>query len=202
LTREALPPPPNVQGTPAEYDERTFARTWPERRETYAAPTLPEPVQRAVEVEANVRTLPRNVRTLAALAYSRGFSVRITHAIGYDSNSDGSQATQDVMEPTGEMTPGGKKSAPRPAMHKVGEELLPPVDSIRIVVIAPGNKRFVGHWKNNGWDFGLILDGRTLVRNVNWSQLKEAVDAEGGQDVRAQGRQGELSLEGYEGESV
>jgi len=194
LSREALPPPPNVQGTPATYDERTFARTWPERRRTYVAPTLPEPIQRAVEVDHDVRTLPPNVRLLAGLAYERSFSVRITHAVGWDMNADGTQKTRDTKEPTGEMTPGGKKTAPRPATKKVGEEILPPAESIRIVVVAPGNKRFVGHWKDRGFDFGLILDGRTLVRNVNWSQLKEAVVAEGEPDVRASDGQGELPI--------
>lgn len=197
MSRAALPPVPATLGTPAEYDHTTFARTWPERRQTYVAPTLPEPVQRATEISV-ADPMPRNAKTMATLGHARGWSVRITHAVGYDMNSDGSQKTRDIEEPTGAMTPGGKKSAPRPQMHKIGEELLPPAESIRVIVVAPGNKLFVGHWKNNGWDFGLILDGRTLVRNCNWTQLKEALDAEGREDLRDT----QLPLQGDDGKPL
>jgi hypothetical protein len=161
---------------------------------------LPQPVHRCVQIREDsvAPALPRNAKALAQCGHAMGYAVRVTHAVGYDSNADGSQATQDVMEPTGEMTKGGKKSAPRPAMHKVGEELRPPVNSIRVIVRTPDDKRFIGHWKDNGWDFGLILDGRTLVRNCNWTQLKEALDAEGRENLRDT----QLSLEGDDGKPL
>lgn len=200
MSRAALPPVPATLGTPADYTHATFERVWPERRQTYVAPTLPEPLQRCVEISVDsvAPALPRNAKTLATLGHTLGYVVRITHAVGYDSNADGSQATEDIMEPTGEMTPGGKKTPPRPAMKKVGEKLRPPVNSIRVIVRTQDDKRFVGHWKDNGWDFGLILDGRTLVRNCNWTQLREALDAEGRENLRDT----QLPLEGDDGKPL
>ena len=197
MSRAALPPVPATLGTPAEYDHTTFERVWPERRQTYVAPTLPEPVQRATEISVD-DPLPRNAKTLATLGHARGWSVRITHAVGYDMNEDGSQSSTTVWELTGEMTKGTDKTPPRPAKRKVSETIDPPCESIRVIVVAPGNKRFVGHWKNNGWDFGLILDGRTLVRNCNWTQLKEALDAEGREDLRDT----QLPLQGDDGKPL
>lgn len=200
MSRESLPPVPPTLGVPADYNDATFARVWPERRVTYVAPTLPPPIQRAVEISDGDATasLPLNARSLAALGRAAGCAVRITRAVGYDMNGDGSQATRDVMEPTGKMTPGGKKRGPVPETRKVGEELLPPAESIRVVVRTADDKRFVGHWKNNAWDFGLILDGRTLVRNCNWSELKEALNAESREDLRNT----QLPLEGNDGKPL
>lgn len=152
--------------------EATDGRTW--GHVPYVKPVHPDPQQRSVDVDPSAACVPRNVRTLA-----KGRSVRITHAVGHDfHNATGGVAVEKIMEPTGETTPTGK-----PAMKQVGKRELPPVNSI-LMVIKAGGFTYVGHWLNDGFDFGMILRGRTVIQNVNYTQLKGHLDAQGSKNVR------------------
>lgn len=168
----------------------TDGRTW--GRPVYVAPHLPDPVQRSVQAEPGHPRVPRNARVMAGLGPSR-----VTYAIGYEPGHDGNVATRAIMEPTGEETPTG-----RPAMKEVGSEPKPAQESIRVVVRID-EFVFVGHWLSGGWDCGMVLRGRTLVRNVNWTQLREALkDAASQAHLRGETPDGQLPLTGHDGQPV
>ncbi len=202
MSRDALPPVPNVEGTPAQYDATTFARVWPERRQTWTAPTHPEPVQRAIEVSVDATCVPTNARKIAAAGIRNGWPVRITHAIGYGfDNKTGGLKTKSIMAPIGDgsMTTGKK---PRLRTHKIGETPADPVDSLRVVVKSP-DRLLMGHWVDGGWDSGLALAGHLVVRNCNWGELWEAfTDAESRAHLRGETPDGQLSLEGHDGKPL
>ena len=173
--------PPTVWGTRA--DPMPPVRQWPEKRETWVETPHPEPVQRAVRLLlADAPTIPKNAWKLAQAADDRSLPYRISHAIGYAFDAKtGGLKMKNVMELTGEFT---EKGAAR--KKKVGEAPSDPVDSIRVVVRLP-TLLLAGHWIDGGWDFGLILSGRTLVENANWSRLWEVFDAESSTNVRSEG---------------
>lgn len=158
----------------------TDGRTW--GRSVYVAPSLPEPIQRAIEVTAHAPIVPPNARKMANVGSDCGWNVRITHARGYDvDNATGNAATGRIMEPTGEFTDKG-----RARTKKTGVIELPPVDSVR-VVIRKGERMFVGHWVANGWVGGMILEGRTVIENIGWTRMeKELKDAKSEADMRGE----------------
>lgn len=206
MSRDALPPVPSVIGTPAKYDHESFARKWPERRETYVVPVHPEPLVRAYALGPDDEEyLPRDARKIvqSAAAYvDDGWRVNVTYALGFDMNEDGSQATDDIMELTGEMTAGTDKTPPRPAKRKIDEVIRPAQHSIRVDIRtdAPEGEplRFVGEWLNGAWWHGLILAGplgNTLVSVCGWRALWKAYGhAESEKNVRWQAGQAELSI--------
>lgn len=156
------------------------------RQPVYVPPVHPEPIQRARRVSADDSVVPQNARKIALRALRNGWSVRITHAIGYAfDNKTGEAAKNPIKEPTGETTP--KRGDP--AMKTVGYTQAPPVHSVRVVIQAP-DRILVGHWCP-GWDFGMVLNGRTPESLVNWTGLEKAMsDAESRQDMRGQERGG------------
>lgn len=162
-------------------------RTWGKR--TYVPPSLPEPIQRAIEVTASATIVPDNARKMARVANDCGWNVRITHARGYDvDNATGNAATERIMEPTGEFTDKGNART-----KKTGSRQKAPVDSVR-VVIRKGDQALVGHWVANSWSGGMILNGRTAVENINWTRMeKELKNAKSEADMRGEGG-GQLTL--------
>lgn len=151
--------------------------------------THPEPVQRAVCVHPDVACVPRNARKIAKAALASGWSVRVTHAVGYGFDTKtGGVKTRAIKEPTGELTPTG-----RPAMKEIDHVQADPVNSIRVVIQSP-DRILAGHWVDDGWDCGLALAGHVVLRNCNWSQLwKEFTDAQSRTDMRGE-TQLQLSL--------
>lgn len=209
MSRSALPPVPRVIGTPAKYDATTFARTWPERHVAYVVPDHPEPLVRSYALGPDDDDfIPRNALVLARIASAQPtWDLNVTYALGFDMNSDGTQATDDIMEESGETTP----KTGKPAMHKVGETIRPAQHSIRVEIRTDLNRevpwRFIGHWLNGGWSgLGLLLAGpfgKRLTGNghCGWNDLLRAVkNAESETNMRreAEGRQ-QLSLFGDEG---
>lgn len=177
-------------GTLVVYDHATYAREWDECRETWTPPILPEPIQRAVEVKASDPCVTLNARKAAGFAQAQGWPVRITHAIGWDADGDGVKM-RDVMETTGAMTKdipardGRPARKGRPAKRKVGEEMTEPMSSIRVIIRLPG-LLLVGHWFGGNWDTGQIY-GDGNVRNVDWTGLWEALNAQSRQNVLWEG---------------
>jgi hypothetical protein len=211
MSRDALPPVPSVIGTPAKYTPATFTRKWPERRQTYVVPVHPEPLVRSYALGPDDEEfLPTNARSLArraAVYVDHGWSVDVTYALGYDMNEDGTQATDDIMEFTGGMTAGSEKRAPQPERRKIGEVLRPAQHSIRVDVRTDGDRdkpwRFVGHWLNDGWAFGLTMAGpfgNVLASGTDWRALWKAFkDAESEKNLRWEKERAELSIHGHQG---
>lgn len=173
MSRDALPPVPAVQGTPARYDERTFARVWDEVRQTWVEPVFPAPLVRSQPIAHTDPRVPANARNMIVLAQSQGWRVRCTYACGWEMDTEtGLPATTDVMEETGEETPKG-----RPAKRKIGEVEREPVDSIAVRV-AGGIPSFlaVGIWVDRGngyqWDTGFMN-----MRLLGWTELFAALKA-------------------------
>lgn len=166
----------------ARYDEAALERTRAERERIRTERPHPDPVQRAIRVDVGAACVPPNARKAARYATQCGWSVVITHAVGYlvDPKTGGLQM-RDVMEPIGDgsMTEGKN---PRLRTYKVGEEPTNAVNSIRVAVRTP-QLLIVGYWIDQGWDFGMIISGNTFVRSCNWSGLWEALNAEGGEDM-------------------
>lgn len=170
-------------------------------RERYVSPTLPAPLRRAVAVAHDDPSLPQNARKIATLAVSVGWKVRVTTAYGYDSDSSGGPRMDPIKEPTGELT----EKTNRPAMKTVGHVQAPPVHSFRVVILDHRGILYVAHWLSDGttgdlrWDHGMVIEGRTVKANVNWTRMQRELN-ESAADMRredpAAGRdEGQLPLD-------
>jgi hypothetical protein len=152
---------PPVLGTPAQYTSETFGRDWSkvEPRVPWTNPAVRAPIVRAVRIEDDDARMVTGARTLARAARAAGWNAHVTYALGWEVDNSGREATDDVMEPTGEYTDKG-----RARTHKIGERARDAVPSVlvrafRTAECGDGIVRTVeflsAHWINGRWDSGL-----------------------------------------------
>lgn len=191
ITRE----PFELIGIKANVDPSTFRRKRIEQRQTFVAPTVPPPVQRAVFIDYTVErtksgkpkgitaaipgypevALPGGAATmLKGIDGLPGWGILASYARGYRMAANGGPA----MSPLWEKNEEDKR-------RKVGETLADPVDCILVRAYAQNAHGLVllaGQWHDGSWDEGHVLIRPNLtLHKVGWQPSKPREPKPGGE---------------------